>query len=253
MISSIKQKNFFLKKCSTIATALENFCLTGDNEEIHRLRVEFKKVRALNSLIKECCKNSAIPAEFSNAKIVYRRAGIVRDAFISLQHAGVAGQDHAQAEFHRHASDEFCRRKELHIKILADWRDSVSDKFENISNGRISAYYSKWLNRLSDSFIMLDEDELHENRKIIKRLLYLYPLLNQKLKDSICLNTEYMDSLQEEIGKWHDTLIAREHETGSSAGNLKRIQKESKARLNSIRMLTDNFSKKYALYKVILS
>lgn len=250
MISKVKLRNFLQKRCESITGCLNRFCENFDHEEIHRLRVEFKKLRALVSLVKECGNNSFIPREFAAAKVVYKRAGTVRDAYISHQHhiAMHGKADRHTAEFLELAAKNFCAKKELHTVVIADWQSLAMDQFNNISNRCAEVYYRKLLDKLEESFISIHEEDLHEDRKIIKRLLYLYPLLPDAAKDKLKLNISYFDSLQEEIGKWHDTLVARGHYASLGESHIRQVEhltEEGSSRLNSIRLLTANFAEKY--------
>jgi CHAD domain-containing protein len=251
MISKAKLSSYFLKKCSNITDSLLRFCETRDHEEIHKLRVEFKKIKAQVSLVKECNKNSIIPRELESAKIVYRRAGVVRDAYIAHQHQSLIapGISVKDDNFLTHASNDFCKKEQLHLSVLNDWKFTVCGQFENVGNACAISFYRKWLSSLSEKFISIEEEELHECRKIIKRLMYLYPLMSEQIRQSLRINIAYLDSLQEEIGKWHDTIIAREHYSGSEQKDEKHLRKISlagEARLKSIQLLTTNFPEKFA-------
>lgn len=249
MISKSKLRYYFLKRCDNITGSLNRFCETGDHEEIHKLRVEFKKLRALVSLVNECTDNSLIPSEFRTAKMVYKRAGTVRDAYIARQqHIAVSQVDSGGVtEFLELAARQFCSKRELHLLVMNDWRDLVKEQFENIGNHLAVEFYRKWLHRLEHKFMETKEDELHDCRKIIKKLMYLYPLMPAPVKNELNINTDYLDALQEEIGKWHDTLVAREHYSvaeGEFSKHLQHLEKESASRMNSIKTLTDNFHDK---------
>jgi CHAD domain-containing protein len=251
MISKSKLRSYFLKRGSNITDSLSRFCKTRDHEEIHKLRVEFKKIKALVSLVKECNKNSIIPREFESAKIVYRRAGVVRDAFVAHQQQSLIAGDVSLSDnvFLTQASDDFCMKEQLHLSVLNDWKVTVSKQFENVSNACAISFYRKWLSSLSEKFVSIEEEELHECRKIIKRLMYLYPLMSEQIRQSLGINISYLDTLQEEIGKWHDTIIAREHYSGSDQKDEKhllKIELSGEARLKSIQLLTSNFNEKFA-------
>ncbi len=249
MISKAKQLDFFNKKCAVITDSLTDFCSTGDHEKIHKLRVEFKKIRALVSLIKECCKDSMIPREFTSAKVVYRRAGVVRDAFIADQyHRQLKSKSEKHdAVFLEMASVQFSGKNELHMNVLNDWAEQVRGEFKNIGNDCAMSYYRKLLKKLSESFEQAEPDNLHEDRKIIKRLMYLYPLLPEQVKDKLQLNIDYLSTLQEEIGKWHDALVAREFYIGmgnTEESKLKKLDRDIVSRLRSVSMLIENFNGK---------
>jgi CHAD domain-containing protein len=230
---------------------LAGFCESGDHEEIHKLRVEFKKIRALVSLVKECSDNSLIPREFRTAKVVYKRAGVVRDAYIAhQQHISISPNDPlGDGKYLELSSQQFCSKKDLHLRVINEWRDIVKEQFENISNNCAAAFYRKRLARLEDRFYDFREDELHECRKLIKMLMYLYPLMSEAVKNELMVNIDYLDSLQEEIGKWHDTLIAHQHYSDLGEPNithLKHLEGETTSRLNSIKLLTKNFHDKFS-------
>ncbi|MBK6504972.1 MAG: CHAD domain-containing protein [Ignavibacteria bacterium] len=140
-------------------------------------------------------------------------------------------------------------KEQLHLSVLNDWKMSVSEQFQNVSNVCVISYYRKWLSYLSEKFLSIEEEDLHECRKVIKRLMYLYPLMSEPIRQSLRINVSYLDTLQEEIGKWHDTIIAREHYSGSDQKDekhLRKIEMTGEARLKSIQLLTTNFDEKFA-------
>ena len=249
MISRNKLEIFFRKKCDDIITSLNEFCESGNQEEIHKMRVEFKKLKALISLVNECSKNSHFEGEYRAAKIVYRRAGVVRDAYISKQfhEAVIVSKNDAENNYLEAASAEFCRKKDIHLNVITEWKSITGKRFENIENHCVISFYRKHLERLAQSFFLLEEEEIHECRKIIKRLLYLYPLVPPAVKNKLKININYLDALQEEIGKWHDTIVSKSHYSVSAKPDskyLKRLEKEQNSRLGSIKLLVRNFDSK---------
>ena len=85
---------------------------------------------------------------------------------------------------------------------------------------------------------------MHTNRKLIKILVYNHKLAEKALTGSLQFNIDYLDKLQEAIGKWHDNLLAEqlfsspELNDKAIVGKIKRLNAKVK---RGITTLTEDF------------
>lgn len=212
-ISMLRQKKlntFFYSKWDKIEFHFITFCETGDQDHIHKLRLEFKKIRALISFIVSCTKKSSLKEHIKPTLEFYRNAGYVRDAYISLMlHSNFEDDKNKEhLENLQNVSSIFCERRDEFLNLLLRYRISTPINFEDISNKDATRFFNKRLNYLRKEFRRLRKDRLHEDRKLIKKLLYVYPILPKKVKLKINLSKKFYDTVQEMIGNWHDIKIA---------------------------------------------
>lgn len=210
MLRQSKLNNFFYSRWDKIEFHLNSFCDNRDHDHIHKLRLEFKKVRALISFVDSCLKNSFIKNHIKPTLELYRSAGIVRDAYISiLLHSNIDEfKNKERLDCLEKVSLEFCNRKDEFLDLIFRYRISTPVNFDDISNTEATRFFSKRLKYLQKEFRELRKDRLHEDRKLIKKLLYVYPILPKAVKLKINISKRFYDTLQEMIGNWHDIKIA---------------------------------------------
>ena len=73
------------KEWEEMSIHLNSFLETGDQEELHRFRVQVKKIRAMLSLIEDASGEHAFLKNFKPVKKVFKYAGNIRDAHTTLQ------------------------------------------------------------------------------------------------------------------------------------------------------------------------
>src|SRR5258708_37835501 len=49
---------------------------------------------------------------------------------------------------------------------------------------------------------------MHNNRKLLKILVYNHKIADKALNGNFHFNKEYLDKLQNSIGEWHDNVVA---------------------------------------------
>ncbi|MDO3643653.1 CHAD domain-containing protein [Mucilaginibacter sp. L3T2-6] len=192
-------REYLKKEWSLMRSHLDGFLNTRDQEELHKFRVEIKKIKALLTLSENVSRTSFTNA-FKPINALFKKAGKVRSDYI--KNTLTKKDQHDDKEIR-----SFCRlsvKREKHIRCA--YRELHSN-IRRFSNKKIRRFYKEEM--LSVAKKLADRpsaEQLHECRKRIKVLLYNYALIHNALLFN--LNTAYIDSLQEAIGTWHDQYLA---------------------------------------------
>lgn len=244
MLSKKKQKKFLSKKEKDWLTQLRVFGESGDPEALHQLRLDVKKVKAFVQMVKACSDKRA-PKDFGLLKKMFRQAGKIRDANNSLQllehfHSAPAvykaeqGELRASAaeEFRNHAGQYRKRGKKAGRRLLAD--------IHAIRAGCIKDWYGGRLVRIG-VLLTASGDRLHEARKKIKELLYVERLLPQNIAGEIRLDKDYLEKLQDAIGRWHDIAVIVATYAGREGADSQAMVRECREREAEVRKVAGEF------------
>lgn len=176
---------------------LKNYLKTQQQEELHRFRVQVKKLKALLILVDECNKSTLI-ADFKPVKRVFKQAGKLRDSYISGLNPGIQGADTV--------IQKFLNRGSKYRKSINRAYGELRGKLCSAAPKKIRRFYEDQLQRIAAQLVARPSAQrLHDCRKRIKVLLYNYPLVRGELRQD--LDTSYLDLLQEAIGNWHDQWL----------------------------------------------
>lgn len=250
---------YFDKVWKQMELHLTHFLETGSQENLHNFRVQIKKLKAMIILMEYANKGSALGNVFKPVAKVFKIAGKVREAHINLSLTArykiinepfEAGQNQIITEglkkMRLNANDTF--------KNIKDVYKQIKKRLPKIKDGFVTAFYRNHLNQLSKQLESPKfTEEMHQNRKLIKLLIYNNRLTATALYNQIKLNAEYLDKLQNAIGEWHDNLVAAQlFSTGQviNAGVVKVINRKSSAIKKTIKSLAADFIKKATLAEV---
>lgn len=245
MLKKHKQHEYLEQRQRTITGHLQSFKDSRDPEHLHAVRVQMKKTIALLHLYGSLKKQS-----LDSFKKVFKHAGLVRDAAVvsRLIEKYQPDNDFLNQEQHRILHEQITRFElnvDEYMGLIYDFYSSLPEKLRPISRRRILKIYRKDLEKIATVLEQKKhEDKLHDCRKKLKKLLYLYPLLPKKITAELDLNMAYIDTLQDIIGKWHDAVVADE-----LFYNYKEINSKFKTKklLKSIRSLSKDFIHKSVL------
>ncbi len=214
MVKRKKIKEYFEKQCDGLINDLLNLENNIDADIIHDLRLHAKKIRSVASFLKECQDNNK---KFSTKKLkdLFHNAGEIRTAQLNLEtlnHLNIQNEAFIkdQSGIIENDSKTLVDKGKKHNRDIGKLKKSISGNLRDIKNNSVIAWYYINIKRLSDNFKVIDENNLHDSRKIIKRLLYTLKILPASLLLKLNLNVNYLDSIQELIGTWHDSVVTLE-------------------------------------------
>lgn len=179
---------------------LDAFLKHERQEDLHRFRVQVKKIQAL--LIVAGCNGTRgrLIAIFKPVKKTFKQAGKLRNEYI--RDALTTKRRHQQE-----AVRSFCALSERRRKHFDRVYRRLRNRVGRINGKAIRKFYTNELLYLAVKLTCgPSAGELHQCRSRIKVLLYNYPLVYNKLH--FRLHIAYLDRLQEKIGNWHDRWLA---------------------------------------------
>ncbi len=207
---------YFDKEWTDMKKNLKAFLETNDQEHIHKFRVQVKKLRALLILLSHTSKQAALLESFKPVRKIFKKAGIIREAFINLQVAKKYNMDDEafiteEQEKIITGTTDFKTKGKFYLKKVKKSYKKILHQLMPVPDKDIEAYYNKQLHEIAVNMIVSGfSQDMHNNRKLIKILLYNYKLTCNTLNNSLSININYMDKLQEAIGNWHDNLVTAE-------------------------------------------
>ncbi|MEP6614908.1 MAG: CHAD domain-containing protein [Mucilaginibacter sp.] len=207
-----EEENYFNKQWQTMTASLAAYLETEDPEDLHRFRVQVKKLRAFVVLADSVEGASLLAPLFKPVKSVFKKAGEIRNAYMNQQlgkahHTGNNLLMESQQLLEVNASRDFKLAGSKHLDKIKQTQHLIEGKIQPISNLHINLFYQKLLQRVAVTVKNIKFNEgLHDCRKLVKILVYNLKLVRPVL--TIGFNEDYMHQVQTAIGDWHDNVLA---------------------------------------------
>jgi CHAD domain-containing protein len=202
------------REWKAIKSHLKSFSETGNQEDLHKLRVQVKKVRAMLYLFEDTTGNNGLLKNFKPVRKIFKHAGSIRDAHINLQLSEQyqlknEGFETGQQQIIEEGTSAFKHKAKVYIKNLKYSFKQVKKNLPHVHNKAIAQYYKKQLDEIAAGMAVGSfTEDMHQNRKLIKILMYNYKLADDALEGHLKFNVAYLDKLQDIIGQWHDNVMA---------------------------------------------
>ncbi|MCX6312241.1 MAG: CHAD domain-containing protein [Bacteroidetes bacterium] len=247
----------FQRRWNSAKSHLRGFRKSRDLEELHQFRVDVKKMRAILFLQKNEFGRGKIKNLFLPFEKIYKKAGKIRCADVSLKLLKRYGIENKKIEMERMAiikklSNRFILKTDSFIKKLNSAKKNSSMKLIEPDRHEIKKIGESQVKLLKRAFRKKMKSKLlHELRKNLKNLLYVNELFDRRISNEIKLNVAYLKELEETIGKWHDldfTIELLENSKHNKKDVLK-LHSKKKKQLSKIYKLTENFEKRVSLEK----
>jgi CHAD domain-containing protein len=130
-------------------------------------------------------------------------------------------------------------------KCLAKTWKRLHKKIRPVSFHWIENYFKKELAAIPNHLAQNNNDSIHEGRKKLKNLLYLYRMLPGPMQKKLLLQIDHIDNLQDKIGKWHDLVLAEPIlRKRISSMQMVIIRREKEDLLEESRKMTEHFLEK---------
>jgi CHAD domain-containing protein len=244
MLKKSKQRHYLAKQDREWQQELSAFGASHDEDAIHRLRVTIKKMKAF-ARFSNACSGRDVIKDVNLLKKMYRQAGTIRDAGNHLQ---LLEKVHPAPEFYREeqeqlksaAAETFIGHIRYYRKQGKKARRRLLADLHAIRLDCIRDWYATQLIGIS-VLLTASGDRLHKARKQIKDLLYVLHLLPSRLVKELRLNRDYLDQLQEAIGRWHDTWVVAGAWAGKDLSGSQAMIKECREKEAAVRALAGQF------------
>ena len=248
MLKKEKLEKWIKKRIQVISDHLTSYCSKREEEDLHKIRVEIKKLRALIYLVRKT-GGKKHKTEKQLLKDVFKHAGRIRDAqlqlhFISELHIedpGFLYEDLKSIEREDHLlmlrADEYLYNIKKVQKGLLKKLDEI-DLQEAESLGKM-----EWDKILYFLLASVDVDRMHDERKKIKQLMYMLRILPDEVPETLAIDLKFLDDLADKIGKWHDLLITVQmlRKRNEPADMVAPIDEKAKGMLNEVKTIIRDF------------
>jgi CHAD domain-containing protein len=206
------QKKYFDKRWNSLFCHLTAFSDSQNPEELHKVRIEIKRISALFDFIVSCMEGIQLSDHYNPLRPIYKLAEPVRNAQIYLQIIDTYKLN--EIEFRKEQNGELLAQARhfninynQYISKIQDVYYFYSDLISNIEEKPVIKFYKKNINKivgfLSDDNV---ESKLHDCRKRIKQLIYVYEILPENILKKLNADISGLVKLDEYIGKWHDIV-----------------------------------------------
>jgi CHAD domain-containing protein len=214
MLQKKRLRKYLNKRWKGLKNELKTLKKCPDNDALHELRLSAKKIKAIVSLLKSTGKKYKLSTK--QIKPLFQQAGAIRSAKLNLKtirdnHINNRTLQLFLTDIVNYEYQDLSSKYKCYVKTIKSLRKKFDDAVGSVTDKDVKKYYKKNISRLSISFLWpIDIQTLHDNRKIIKNLLYINKVLPPSIRKSIRLDVKYLDQLQEKIGLWHDFDITRD-------------------------------------------
>ncbi|NEU09806.1 CHAD domain-containing protein [Flavihumibacter sp. R14] len=209
-------KRLLEKDIQAIAQALDAFLATREQDALHQLRVQIKKLKALLVLFAINKKNIKLWKVFQPIRKIFHDAGLIRDAHIHLQLADEFGIKHSafnqqQAQLMSDETAKFCEAGRKYFKDIKRTGKKLRSELRRIDSNHITNFYRSELDAIALTLEKREfNEEMHECRKQVKTLLYNQKRVAKVVNGNFDINAPYLNQVQEALGRWHDSILARD-------------------------------------------
>lgn len=245
MISKKKQQDYLRKRWENILHHFEQFSKRTNSHCIHEIRVELKKLRAL-IFLQEQSGNKISSKEKTLLKKLFRQAGLIREVQVSSQLIRNTGRK--SKEFLSQCRKEVEQESKRFVKQMSSQTDDIAElnielwkKLRTVSGKSSRNVLGELSNEIRKDLIpKVKPKKLHETRKLVKRVVYIRSLLKNEEANKIVPATQELKSLEDLIGKWHDTVLTKQlvKENSGSKAILDRLSIGEKKQLIGIQTLS---------------
>lgn len=211
MVRRKRLKRYLFKELNGMRNNLNGLKEEVDEKKLHSLRLNAKKVKAMSAFLKECLHDKK-KFSIKDLKDLFHNAGDIRTAQINLKaldelHIKSTAFAEEQDKVIKNDSKALVSKRSKYNKNISSLRRRISNNLTSIKSNSAIDFYFQNIKVISNSLRIIDGKNLHETRKIIKKLLYNLKILPPSLSQKININKEYLDKVQDLIGKWHDTEV----------------------------------------------
>lgn len=210
MLTRKRQQNYFNARLESVLLNCQLYSKRARAENIHRIRVDLKKIRALLYL-QEKTGSAVNTRSLKYIRKIFKQAGKIRDAQVSA--ALMKKMQMGTPAFFSHQREIVAGESKVFNALVSRHTDKLMKacarqrkSFRHISRQEINKLNRFIVKKLKPVYFpRLKLTELHESRKSIKRMIYLNSILKEK--DNSRIKIDCLRKLEESVGKWHDAIV----------------------------------------------
>jgi CHAD domain-containing protein len=247
---------YIKKQFSSIKQNLQDYAKEKKQEQIHNLRVDIKKLRAILSFLNFINNDKQLPKKIFSQLFTDARA--IRENFINLTIFKTI--THSPKLLYNFKVKDKVLKAQFSAKIPQYIKtvEKAEKKIKIPHYIPVSKEVKKYFNKLMRQSTLLfnnreDKNNIHRFRMKVKKMMYVYKTLPAEMQKSVGINEAYMDKLQMNVGKWHDAylaIICLEKNGLGSTVQITKLKQLEKRNLVSLVNLYKNYRKKIRVPKI---
>jgi len=232
---------YVVEHLKSVEKELSAFKKEMNPEHLHRLRVDFKKIKAVFYFAEK-----VYDQEFALSKklrALFYKAGKIRELDINIQMLLVEPNpprrliDQLKKE-KRILILRFLKKTSIYLQLTERYIKSISLPQDLPKTKVIKKYFQKEEEN-AKRLLSGDRESMHKYRMKLKHLMYVSKALPEKMQKKIDWNVTEIDKLQEKLGQWHDTYAAIHFFSQmkfpkKSAEFISTLKEKEKAQFNSL-------------------
>jgi CHAD domain-containing protein len=201
---------------SNVLTLTEKLANNPDDETLHDLRVELKRVRFIKNVLSQFLEDSQINKAYKPFRKLFEKLGKIRGQHVNMYKLKTALTNTSEASAQKHFE---IRKQKLEEKFRKSINKSTDDLHTDIN--ALNAFALRIKSWNNDDFVhslkkqvrkkvnkRTSKKNLHGARHLLKAVMYsaeLSPELAGKI--SSVFNMSIVNDLEDAIGDWHDLSL----------------------------------------------
>ncbi|MDF2159147.1 CHAD domain-containing protein [Algoriphagus sp. CAU 1675] len=191
---------------------LQEYVENDQEEALHQLRVEIKKIKAVLGFAKEVFEKNY---SCFKLKYLFDKAGKIREIQINKQLLEKIGGETSRlfnqlTQRENTLRNQFLKAAPRYVANLHNFKQKLQLPPHLPELYHIQDYFKKKEKKAEELLIQKDREKLHGYRIQIKKMMYVYEFLPSKIQKELNIQPEKINKLQKRLGKWHDTFAAIE-------------------------------------------
>jgi len=241
---------YITQRFSGIRQNLYAYAAEKKQEQIHWLRVDIKKIRALLSFLNKMDDTEKLPKKM--LRRLFNDAGILRENHINMgifkkvSYSGklLTGLSEKQKLLETQFIDKISR----YLAGVKRAEKKLRLPHHKLKKKELKKYFIAQVSNAENLFYDRgDKKNIHRFRIRIKKMMYLYHALPAGLQKSTGLNAAYLNKLQTVAGKWHDSFMAvrfLENNDLGPAAYIKKLKQQESRQLDLLVKACKNFTQR---------
>jgi len=207
-------KAYFQKQVNTVECILKKTHQKISKEDIHKLRIAVKKIKALSTLILFCQPAFKVRKFMKPFNRIFKVAGQIRELQLEISRLRKMQLGPLKDYLH-HLETRLKKKKHLFFTLsnkklrrkLQKRSKKIIPLFDEVSKTSVNRFLEEKRNEISKLLVSenLKEKQAHELRKRLKELYYTKFLFGTKDKRSTNI-----DGFQQLLGQWHNDVVLKD-------------------------------------------
>jgi CHAD domain-containing protein len=202
--------NYLLNLLDSLEQNLSAYTKEKNPESIHCLRLDIKKIKAVLSFAEYIYKEKC---DATRLNPLFHKAGEIREMHLNIHLLSLVPHPPQRLITQLKNKEnvliqQFIENGSEYITLIKDFSSKICFLKIQRSKKTIIKHFKKEQKKAKKILQHKDRESMHGYRKKIKKIIYIYNVLPEKMQNKINLKEAKIDKQQKKLGEWHDTYAA---------------------------------------------